>query len=60
MSSQIPEIAWARDISPFHYYAGGRPLANGLQALDLAVLAAVTIVVVAIGTIAFNRRDVAV
>ena len=60
MSSQIPEIAWARDISPFHYYAGGRPLANGLQALDLAVLAAVTIVVVAIGTVAFNRRDVAV
>lgn len=60
MSAQIQEIAWVRDISPFHYYAGGRPLVNGFQAIDLAVLAIVAIVLVAIGTAVFERRDVAV
>jgi ABC-2 type transport system permease protein len=60
MSSQIQEIAWVRDISPFKYYAGGRPLANGFQAVDLTVLIVMAVVLVAIGTAFFSRRDVAV
>ena len=53
-------MGWARDLSPFRFYSGGRPLVNGLQAADLAVLVAVTVLVVALGTALFNRRDVAV
>lgn len=60
MSRQVQELGLLRDISPFHYYADGRPLANGIQAFDLTVLAIAAVVLVAIGTVLFTRRDVAV
>jgi ABC-2 type transport system permease protein len=60
MASRIPELGALRDISPFHFYSGGSPLANGLQATDLAVLLLTAIVFVAVGGLVFNRRDVAV
>ena len=60
MASRIPELGALRDISPFHFYSGGSPLANGLQAADLAVLLLAAVVFVAIGGLVFNRRDVAV
>ena len=60
LAAQIDAIAWARDLSPFRYYSGGRPLVNGVQPLDLAVLVVAAISIVAIGTALFSRRDVAV
>ena len=47
-------------ISPWHWYLGGEPLTNGLQTGDALLLLAVTAVLVAAGTLGFNRRDVAV
>jgi ABC-2 type transport system permease protein len=47
-------------VSPWHWYLGGEPLKNGLQAGDSLLLLAVTLLLVAVGTVVFNRRDVAV
>lgn len=60
MASQIPEIGLLRDVSPFHFYSGGRPLVNGFQVVDLGVLAVAAVILVAIGGALFDRRDVAV
>lgn len=56
----VDEIAFLRDISPFHFYQGGEPLRNGLQIADLGVLVAVSLALVGIGGLLFNRRDIAV
>jgi beta-exotoxin I transport system permease protein len=57
---QVEGLQWTRDVSPWHWYLGGEPLKNGLQVGDSLLLLAVTVVLVAAGTWAFNRRDVAV
>jgi ABC-2 type transport system permease protein len=57
---QIEGLAWTRDLSPWHWYLGGEPLTNGLQAGASLLLLGVTVVLVAAGTWRFNRRDVAV
>jgi ABC-2 type transport system permease protein len=56
----VEGLAWLRDVSPFHYYSGGMPLRNGLQLVDAAILAVASVVLVAAGGFAFDRRDVAV
>jgi ABC-2 type transport system permease protein len=60
LAAQIDGLGWARDVSVFRYYSGGRPLVNGFQAADLAVLLVLAALLVAIGALVFNRRDVAV
>jgi ABC-2 type transport system permease protein len=60
LAPQVAALAWLQDLSPFHYYAGGQPLRNGLQAGDAAILLLVAVVLLAAGTVVFNRRDVAV
>jgi ABC-2 type transport system permease protein len=57
---QVEGLQWTRDLSPWHWYLGGEPLKNGLQAGDALLLLAVTAVLVVAGTWRFNRRDVAV
>lgn len=57
---QVEGLEWTRDVSPWHWYLGGEPLKNGLQAGDALLLLAVAAVLVTAGTWAFNRRDVAV
>ena len=56
----IEGLAWLRDVSPFHYYSGGMPLRNGLQAVDAAVLIVASLALVIAGALVFDRRDVAV
>lgn len=53
-------LSWLSDLSPFHYAQGGQPLRNGLQLADSAILAVASMVFVAVGGIAFDRRDIAV
>jgi ABC-2 type transport system permease protein len=53
----IGAVSWARYLSPFYYYADGRPLSNGAQWQHLAVLAAVALVLVASAVAGFRRRD---
>lgn len=57
---QIEGLEWARNLSPFHWYLGGTPLVNGLQVTGPLLLLATTVVLVALGTWIFTRRDVAV
>ncbi|MCU0482982.1 MAG: ABC transporter permease [Chloroflexi bacterium] len=60
LAPMVDEIAFLRDISPFHYYSGGEPLRHGLQVADLGLLVAASAVLVALGGLVFDRRDVAV
>lgn len=53
-------LAWTQKISPFYYYSGGQPLANGLQVGDALILAGASIVLALIGIGGFARRDVGV
>ncbi|HEU4421678.1 MAG TPA: ABC transporter permease subunit [Pilimelia sp.] len=57
---QLEGLEWTRDVSPWHWSVGGEPLKNGLQVGDSLLLLATTAVLVALGTWAFNRRDIAV
>ncbi|WP_338751350.1 ABC transporter permease [Janibacter alittae] len=47
---------WAR-ISPWHYYVGSEPLANGLDATHLLVLALLTALALVVAFVSFDRRD---
>jgi ABC-2 type transport system permease protein len=60
LGQRITGLGWLHDVSPFRLYANGAPLSHGLQPLDLALLAAAAIVLVVLGTLAFDRRDLAV
>lgn len=54
-----PQIGadWLRHLTPYHYYIGGEPLKNGVQALDAGVLAAATTVLITAALWRFARRD---
>lgn len=56
----VEALAWTQDVSPFHYYSGGRPLVNGLQVSDALILVAASLVLVAIAVVGFRRRDIGV
>lgn len=56
----VEAIAWLKWVSPFHYYAEGRPLYQGLPVGDYLVLAGATAVLVLIAVATFDRRDVGV
>jgi len=47
---------WLRHLTPIHYYIGGEPLKTGFHA-GAAVLSAVTVFLIALGTWRFGRRD---
>ncbi|MEW2357591.1 ABC transporter permease subunit [Spirillospora sp. NPDC029432] len=47
-----------RHLTPFHYYIGGEPLKNGFRPADLAILAAATAVLIAVGAWRLSRRDI--
>ena len=49
--------AWWGQLSPFSYYLGSDPLNNGMAWGDAAVLAGVTVLLVALAYPAFQRRD---
>jgi ABC-2 type transport system permease protein len=56
----VEGLAWLRDISPFHYHAGGVPLRNGIVLADAVVLAMASLALVVAGGVALDRRDLAV
>lgn len=62
-SGLLPQLAgleWTRDWSAFTWLTGSTPLANGVDAGHLATMLGISVVLVALGTLAFRRRDVAV
>lgn len=60
LGPSVEGLAWSRDVSPFHYYQGGEPLRNGLQAIDGLVLFGASALLLVLGLLGFQRRDVAV
>jgi ABC-2 type transport system permease protein len=53
----ISGLTWTRYLSPFYYYASNEPLTNGGQWGHLAILAGVSLALVAAGLIGFRHRD---
>jgi ABC-2 type transport system permease protein len=55
-------VSWLepyRVLSPFYYYTGHDPLRNGFHAIDPIVLAAISVVAVAVALVTFEGRDLA-
>ena len=50
-------LTWLKYVSPFYYYSGHDPLGSGLDVVDLAVLGAASVALVAVAALAFERRD---
>jgi ABC-2 type transport system permease protein len=57
---QVQWLEWTRDVTPWTWYLGGKPLANGVQLGDCCLLVAMAVVMVGGGTWAFTRRDIGV
>ncbi|MCL7457749.1 ABC transporter permease subunit [Micromonospora echinofusca] len=57
---QVRGLAWARELSPFHWYLGGSPLLDGVQPVGALLLAGATVALAAVGAVTFARRDIAV
>jgi ABC-2 type transport system permease protein len=57
---QVEGLEWTRGWSAFTWLNGSMPLANGVDAADLAIMLALSALFVVVGTLGFRRRDVAV
>ncbi|MFI7573989.1 ABC transporter permease subunit [Micromonospora sp. NPDC049497] len=57
---QVEGLRWAQELSPFHWYLGGSPLVDGVQPAGALLLLGSAALLVAAGTAAFARRDIAV
>lgn len=60
LGPSIEGLGWLADVSPFGLYLGGQPLKNGLQLADAAILAGAGVLLVVLGGLRFDRRDLAV
>ena len=50
-------LAHVRPVSPWHWYSGSSPLLNGINWVDVGVLAGATVLTLGVGAWLFNRRD---
>lgn len=53
----VDGVTWLKYSSPFYYYAGHDPLANGIDLVDLAVLGGAAAALTAVAVLGFRRRD---
>jgi ABC-2 type transport system permease protein len=56
-SPLVGAIEWLKYLSPFYYYAGHDPLTRGVDVTGVVVLGAVTLMLITIGIVGFERRD---
>lgn len=56
----VDALEWVRYLSPMYYYIGGDPLTNGINLTHAGVLIVVSVVMVALASYLFERRDLAV
>ncbi len=59
LALSVGGITWLQRLTPFYYYRASEPLVSGLDPVDALVLASIALVAVAVGTWAFERRDLA-
>ena len=52
-----PSVAWIKYLTPFYYYAGHDPLTGGVDAVGLVALGLLTLLLLAVAMIGFDRRD---
>ena len=57
---QVEGLEWVRDYSPFTWLTGSEPLVNGVDPAHLGILLGLSALLVAVGTVVFERRDLAV
>ena len=57
---QVEGFEWVKGLSPFDWLTGADPLTNGIPVGDSLMMAGLIAVLVAAGTWAFARRDIAV
>lgn len=57
---QVDGLEWVENLSFFHFYGGAAVLDEGLVIGNSIVLAASTLVFIALGIVGFNRRDIGV
>jgi len=50
-------VAWLRFLSPYYYYAHNDPLTQGVDVVDLVVLATLAATMTAVAIAGFTRRD---
>ncbi len=53
----VNAISWLKYLSFFYYYAGHDPLTGGIDLVGLIVLGVASLVLIAVGVVAFDRRD---
>jgi ABC-2 type transport system permease protein len=53
----VDAITWLKYLSLFYYYEGHDPIGNGVDASDLAVLAAATIALTTLAVFGMRQRD---
>lgn len=58
MAPLVDTLERLEPLSPFDWYLGNDPMANGLSVRGLALLVGVTLVLAAVAAIGFERRDV--
>ena len=51
-------VEWARYVSPWFWAIGEQPVSDGVDWRWLLVLAGVSVALVALGTVAVERRDI--
>jgi ABC-2 type transport system permease protein len=54
----VEQLRWLRKLSPWYWSLGEQPVSNGLELGWLAVLTAVTAVLIAAGVAAIDHRDI--
>jgi ABC-2 type transport system permease protein len=53
----VNAIAWLKYLTLFYYYAGHDPIGHGLDLTGTVVLGVITLVLVALAVVGFQRRD---
>ncbi|MGB8020782.1 MAG: ABC transporter permease subunit [Candidatus Nanopelagicales bacterium] len=56
---QVKGLEWVKDYSPFTWLNGSRPLVDGVDPGHIGLMLGLIVAFLAIGTVAFQRRDVA-
>lgn len=58
LGNQSADVEWLHNLSPYHWAFGNSPLSEGVDGGSLGLIFGISAVVLALGGVVFNRRDV--